>query len=465
MSDAKVGLQDARVGLDDVGRALGDGPAAVEHDHVVAQAHDEVTPEQVAAQFARYDVQEPAPVTPPACSPEGITVTDVMGGENWAPRTPSKWQFPGEEIILAEAGTNPNDGIRRPFEYAVLSSGPELASFEMAAEVKLDESVLVNNRDVILVFGHTSDTEYYYAHLSKDNTIYAHNGIFKVDGKDRERIDDQWNGTLGAPPAVTDDDWHDVRLVRCVETGEIAVYLDGLERPLLTATDTTFTSGRAGFGSFDNFGRLRNLTVTTSPTQGPEVPEFGDVTEGVQFYEEIRWLAERGVTTGWLLPDGTSEFRPVTPVARDAMAAFLYRLAGSPEFTAPEISPFSDVATDNLFYNEIAWLADGGISTGWDNGDGTASFRPLAPIARDAMAAFLDRYAEVSDHEAPATSPFSDVGTGDAFYAEITWLAASGIATGWTGDGNDGTDIFRPLNPVNRDAMAAFMYRLENPAT
>src|ERR687895_634442 len=41
-SDTEVGLQDARVGLDGVGRALGDRPAAVEHDHVVAQAHHQV---------------------------------------------------------------------------------------------------------------------------------------------------------------------------------------------------------------------------------------------------------------------------------------------------------------------------------------------------------------------------------------------------------------------------------------
>jgi hypothetical protein len=40
------------------------------------------------------------------------------------------------------------------------------------------------------------------------------------------------------------------------------VYLDGAERPLMTATDTTFDSGRVGFGSFDNVGRLRNLKVT-----------------------------------------------------------------------------------------------------------------------------------------------------------------------------------------------------------
>ena len=57
-------------------------------------------------------------------------------------------------------------------------------------------------------------------------------------------------------------EWHEVRVVHCADAGEIAVYVDGSEAPLMTATDTTFDSGRVGFGSFDNIGRLRNLAVT-----------------------------------------------------------------------------------------------------------------------------------------------------------------------------------------------------------
>lgn len=189
------------------------------------------------------------------------TVTDVAGAENWAPVTPEKWRFPGTEVILAEAGTQ-RPGPRRPFEYAVLAAGPEFSSVEITAEVRLDTPVSVSNRDVIIVFGYRSDTEFYYAHLSTDNTIYPHNGIFLVNNADRLRIDHQWNGWIGAPPAITDEEWHRVRVVHFPDSGEIAVYVDDSEHPLMTATDTTFSSGRVGFGSFDNIGRLRNLTVT-----------------------------------------------------------------------------------------------------------------------------------------------------------------------------------------------------------
>jgi hypothetical protein len=73
------------------------------------------------------------------------------------------------------------------------------------------------------------------------------------------------------------------------------------------------------------------------------------------------------------------------------MAAFLYRAAGSPAFTAPAVSPFADVSTGQQFYKEMAWLADQGISTGWVEANGTVTYRPLQSISRDAMAAFLYR--------------------------------------------------------------------------
>jgi hypothetical protein len=179
--------------------------------------------------------------------------------------TPSKWRFTGRETILAEAGVQ-RPGPRRPFEYAILDEGPVFTSVEIDARVRLDAPVSVTDRDVVLIFGHQSDTRFYYAHLSSDNTILPHNGIFKVDDADRERIDYQWNGrSRGANPSVTDAAYHRVRLVHLPATGQIAVYLDGRADPVMTAVDKTFTSGRVGFGSFDNTGRIRDLRVTGTP--------------------------------------------------------------------------------------------------------------------------------------------------------------------------------------------------------
>ncbi|MDN3481459.1 S8 family serine peptidase [Arthrobacter sp. APC 3897] len=180
---------------------------------------------------------------------------------------------------------------------------------------------------------------------------------------------------------------------------------------------------------------------------------FSDVA-GTKFETEINWMADQGLTTGY--SDGT--FRPLGSINRDAMAAFLYRLAGSPSYNAPAASPFTDVATDNQFYKEISWLAETGISTGYPDG----SFRPLAPVKRDAMAAFMNRFAgeqcsveDASGYKSPGAASFTDVATNNLFHKEISWMKDSGVSTGWP----DST--FRPLQDVSREAMAAFINRLD----
>lgn len=208
----------------------------------------------------------------PSCAPDDVTVNDVNAGTNWQPLTPSLWEFPGDQIILKTAGTQP-EGPRRPFEYATLQAGPEVGSLRYDVEVRLDEATSASNRDIVLIWNYQSPTKFYYAHISQDNTIYPHNGIFVVDGQDRLRIDDQWNGTVGAPKSIDDKEWHDVRLDYCADTGEVAVYIDNAEIPLMTATNTAFVGGRVGFGSFDNFGRARNVSVTADLVAPPE-PEI-----------------------------------------------------------------------------------------------------------------------------------------------------------------------------------------------
>lgn len=191
---------------------------------------------------------------------------------------------------------------------------------------------------------------------------------------------------------------------------------------------------------------------------------FVDVPTGAPFFAEITWLAGQGITRGW--SDGT--FRPTGPVSREAMAAFLYRFAGSPEFTSPAVSPFVDVATSDVFYREIAWLAAQGISTGTPVANGKFAFRPSESVSRAATAAFLFRmdhpdWASTDAHGAcTATSSFPDVPVGSAFCEAIRWLASVGPTPITTGNA-DGT--FAPGRAVSRQAMAAFLFRfrLDNP--
>ncbi len=176
------------------------------------------------------------------------------------------------------------------------------------------------------------------------------------------------------------------------------------------------------------------------------------------FANDIAWLASAGITQGWEVGDRTRVYRPFESVTRDVMAAFLYRLAGSPDFSAPSISPFADVQVGQVFYKEISWLAAEGISEGWQEG-ATRVFRPAQPVSRDVMAAFLYRMAG-SPESSPSGSPaFVDVAVDGSFYREIAWMASSGISSGWSV--SETRSEYRPFQTVSRDVMAAFLHRFK----
>ncbi|MCC5952672.1 MAG: PD40 domain-containing protein, partial [Acidimicrobiia bacterium] len=87
-------------------------------------------------------------------------------------------------------------------------------------------------------------------------------------------------------------------------------------------------------------------------------------------------------------------------------------------------------------------------------------FRPTNPISRQAMAAFLTRYAADDEPDAcEGDGPFTDVPATHPFCAEITWMVDQGITTGF----DDNT--FRPTSPISRQAAAAFLWRLAGEPT
>lgn len=128
----------------------------------------------------------------------------------------------------------------------------------------------------------------------------------------------------------------------------------------------------------------------------PSVSPFTDIGPGGAFYKEISWAYSKGISTGWAVGSGR-EFRPWDSVERDAMAAFLYRLAGSPAYTPPTVSPFVDIGPADSHYKEVAWMNEMNISTGWVMAGGS-EYRPWNHVERDAMAAFMRRYSKLPLH-------------------------------------------------------------------
>lgn len=254
-----------------------------------------------------------------------------------------------------------------------------------------------------------------------------------------------------------DGSWADsLSVIReCRQNGIMAILLE--HGFISNPQDAVFLSSSAN---------LEKLGLSTARTivehYGLSLPQplfgFKDVYEYTDHSAEIGWLAASGISQGF--PDGT--FRGLANVARQDMAAFLYRLAGSPTYTPSDAEKqrFPDVNNTTPHAKEIWWLASTGITTGFPDG----TFRGLSPVARQDMAAFLRRFAQrFIDASAISYLPsdtdkraFKDVNSSTPHAEDIWWLASKRVSTGFP------DNTYRGLSSVVRQDMAAFLYRLNN---
>ena len=125
---------------------------------------------------------------------------------------------------------------------------------------------------------------------------------------------------------------------------------------------------------------------------------FSDIDKNSPHAEDVLWLAHAEISQGWDVGNRQKEFRPFTVVARCDMAAFLHRLASKAGVSdAATWKPseadwtFADIDAGSPHAEDVLWLAHSGVSKGWDESNGTKTFRPLNNVARCDMAAFLHR--------------------------------------------------------------------------
>lgn len=154
--------------------------------------------------------------------------------------------------------------VRSPFNIAFLKAH-RFGDFVM--EVNLAQTGKeYGHRDMCLFFGMKDATNFYYVHIATKADPHAHN-IFLVNDEPRvaiaEKTTDGINwGKVG--------EWQTAKIVRSVSEGTIRVYFDDMETPVMEATDTHFTDGYIGFGSFDDTGRVDNIKI-----YGPKTAESG----------------------------------------------------------------------------------------------------------------------------------------------------------------------------------------------
>lgn len=189
--------------------------------------------------------------------------------------------------------------------------------------------------------------------------------------------------------------------------------------------DPAFT--RVGVGVIHRNG-LQHVTHKFMGVSGEVIADnaplsqrYVDVRYDHPFNPDIEWLAENEITLG----DTWRMFRPRDSVTRQEMAAFLYRLAGEPSGPFPNPG-FSDLKSSNSFFKAISWLVASGTGKGFADG----TFRPTQAVTRGAASAYL--YAMAGSPSGSFPNPgYTDVKASYLFYRQIAWFAAMGISGGY----------------------------------
>ena len=171
------------------------------------------------------------------------------------------------------------------------------------------------------------------------------------------------------------------------------------------------------------------VTVTASPSKGYVV-------------DAVKVVDKDGKDVAVTEKDGKYVF---------TMPASAVTVTGSfkAETPAPVALPFTDVKSDNWFYDAVKYAYAQGLMTGTS----ATTFAPNETMNRAMIVTVLYRL-----EKSPAVtgaSKFTDVPAGQWYSDAVAWAAANKIVNGY-----DET-TFGPMNAVTREQMAAILFRYE----
>ena len=178
------------------------------------------------------------------------------GSERWQMTDAGAWkveEVEGNQVLALRRSSEYEPPVRSPESIAWIR-GLKVTTFVLDAELK-QTGKEYGHRDLCLFFGGTDPSHFYYVHLATTADAHA-NSVFLVNGEARVSI---------AKERTKGTDWgkgvHKVRIKRCTASGNIEVFFDDMEKPVMRAEDKTFLVGSIGLGSFDDVGHFDNVRV------------------------------------------------------------------------------------------------------------------------------------------------------------------------------------------------------------
>jgi len=179
------------------------------------------------------------------------------GVENWEPTDTKMWkvsEMDGSKVYHLLGKSDYQPPHRSPHSISMIKD-LVVGDFVFTAKVKTLQTTR-GHRDMCVFFGHQDAAHFYYVHLGEVPDPHS-SQIFIVNEAPRTKITETED--VGVP--WKDDTWHEVKIVRKVESGLIEIYFDDMETPQKVAHDKTFTWGGIGLGSFDDLGAWDEVVI------------------------------------------------------------------------------------------------------------------------------------------------------------------------------------------------------------
>jgi hypothetical protein len=172
------------------------------------------------------------------------------GAAHWQPTDAKAWKISKTDrgkVYHQFGQSSYKPPYRSPYNVSLLKD-VLVGDFVLRVKVLSTDSKSGAHRDMCLFFNYQDPAHFYYVHLGKRPDPNSCQ-IMIVNDAPRKMIT-----TNKSPGIPWDDAWHDVKIVRRTTDGAIEIYFDDMEKPVMVASDKTFTWGRVGLGSFDNHG-------------------------------------------------------------------------------------------------------------------------------------------------------------------------------------------------------------------
>lgn len=151
---------------------------------------------------------------------------------------------------------------------------------------------------------------------------------------------------------------------------------------------------------------------------------------------------------------GNGNFAPATTTTRGMLVTILWRLEGEPEPAAA--NPFTDMADGQWYTEAVIWAAENKIVEGY----GANLFGPADDITREQLATILYRYAQYKEYDVSVGENTNILSYVDAFdisewaIPAMQWACGAGLISGVT------EDALAPQSAASRAQLAVVLYRL-----